>query len=69
VTICQTNADWITSAWAFDQLRCPSAYGGRDEEALQSRRRTEQRAAAQDAEAYTSQCAEGRNSYQAVTCC
>jgi hypothetical protein len=36
-----------SSAWAFDQLRCPSAYGGRDEEALQSRRPTEQKATAQ----------------------
>ena len=38
----------------------PSAYGGRDETALQSRRRTDQRATSQSAQAGTPQCAEGR---------
>ena len=45
---------------AFDRLRCPSAYGGRDEKALQSRRRTDQRATSQGARAEAPQCAEGR---------
>ena len=36
--------------WSFDRLRCRSAYGGRDEKALQSRRRIDQRATSQASE-------------------
>src|SRR6478672_7921449 len=54
-------------ARAFDRLRYPRAYGGRDEEALQSRRRTDQRTASKDARAETPYCAEGRTRFQFVT--
>ena len=39
--------------WPFDRLRCSSAYGGRDEEAVQIRRRSDQRATSKDAKAET----------------
>ena len=45
----------------------PSAHGGRDEEALQSRRRTDQRATSQGAKAEEPQCAEDRSTFQIVS--
>jgi ATP/maltotriose-dependent transcriptional regulator MalT len=36
-----TSPNTTLSAWDCDRLRCPSVYGARDEETLQSRRRTD----------------------------
>jgi hypothetical protein len=55
----ELRAAWATSAWPFERLRCPSDYGGRDEAAHQSKRPTDQKASAQDAEAHAPQCAAG----------
>ena len=42
-------------------LRCPSAYGERDEKALQTGRQTDKRATSQGAEAEAPRCAEGQS--------
>ena len=56
--------DTATSGRLVRPGKIPRAYGGRDEEALQSRRRTDQRTTSKDARSETPQCAKGRSSSQ-----
>ena len=66
ITLCWTSTKRLLPAQPFNRLRCLSAYGGRDEEALQSKWRTNQGATSQGGEANTPQCAEGRCPFQFI---
>jgi class 3 adenylate cyclase len=61
------STDDIVVSRTIKDLVVGSGLGGRDETALQSRRRTDKRAAAsQDARAETPQCAQGPRTFQFV---